>query len=223
MAQTIINALIEQFTRHASSSTAESQQAYMLHQFSYFGIPTPLRRSLQKQIFKEYKINSYDQLISIIGAMWHHEKRELHYAAMELAYHYRALWQPDILSHFKKMIETNSWWDTVDYIASKLVGTLLLQHSNLIDYMDRWITDSNKWVRRSALIFQLSYKQKTDTHRLFSYCEQQLHDTDFFIRKAIGWALRQYSKTDPTIVKKFVEKHHATMSRVTYNEAVKYI
>lgn len=223
MAQTIINALIEQFTRHASDSIAQSQRAYMLHQFSYFGIPTPLRRSLQKQIFKEYKINSYDQLISIIDTMWHHEKREMHYTAMELAYHYRALWQPGILSHFKTMIETNSWWDTVDYIASKLVGTLLLQHPDLISHMDRWITDPNKWVRRSALIFQLLYKDKTDVHRLIGYCEQQLADTDFFIRKAIGWALRQYSKTDPSTVKEFVEKHHHAMSRVTYNEAVKYI
>jgi 3-methyladenine DNA glycosylase AlkD len=128
-----------------------------------------------------------------------------------------------MLEIFEYLIRTKSWWDTVDDIAANLVGPLLSDYPELIKVMDSWIQDENIWIRRTALIFQLKWKKQTDTNRLFTYCGQVMHERDFFIRKAIGWALRQYSKTDPVAVKQFIQDNQFKLSPLSIKEGGKYV
>jgi 3-methyladenine DNA glycosylase AlkD len=128
-----------------------------------------------------------------------------------------------MLQTYANMIRMKSWWDTVDDIAANLVGMLLLDHPELVQAMDDWIQDEFLWIRRTALIFQLKYKQQTDCTRLFGYCTTVMHERDFFIRKAIGWALRQYSKTDPIAVKQFIQTHQHALSPLSVKEGSKYV
>eukprot|EP01087_Luapelamoeba_hula_P014055 TRINITY_DN4057_c0_g1_i2.p1 TRINITY_DN4057_c0_g1~~TRINITY_DN4057_c0_g1_i2.p1 ORF type:complete len:122 (+),score=10.59 TRINITY_DN4057_c0_g1_i2:413-778(+) len=121
------------------------------------------------------------------------------------------------------MIRNKSWWDTVDIIASNLVGSLVTQFPQLSATMDNWISDEHLWVRRTALIHQLKYKAATNTDRLYSYIGQLMHEQDFFIRKAIGWALREYSKTDPDSVRDFIAANDSELSSLSKREGSKYV
>lgn len=219
----LIHALETAFKATSNADRAQWQTAYMLNQFTFIGVPTPDRRALQKTIFKKHTLSTQQELIDIISLLWHKKEREYHYAAMELAYHYRKLWTQDMMHTFEQMIRTHSWWDTVDYIAAWLVGTLVQEHLLLLTTMDAWIGDTNMWIRRTALLFQLKYKANTDTQRLFLYCTLTMAEKEFFIRKAIGWALREYSKTNSVLVKEFVEEHRKLLSGVSLREAEKYI
>jgi 3-methyladenine DNA glycosylase AlkD len=218
-----IAALATTFENAAHVESAKWQEAYMLNQFSFLGIRTKERRNIQKNIFKQYLLTTQQELIDTIQSLWHKKEREYHYAAMELAYHYRKLWTQDIINTFEYMIRAHAWWDTVDYIAAWLVGTVVKEYPALFATMDIWINDTALWIRRSALLFQLKYKNTTDTKRLLQYCTLTMHEKEFFIRKAIGWALREYSKTNPALVKEFVEAHRSQLSGVTLREAEKYI
>lgn len=130
-----------------------------------------------------------------------------------------------MLDVFEKMIRTHSWWDTVDIISSKLVGTLIFQHrTDLQSVMEKWIIDADSfWIQRCALIFQLSYKGDTDEDMLFRFCSTRMKDSEFFIRKAIGWALRQYSKTNPSAVRRYIQENEEGLSNLSKREGSKYI
>jgi len=121
------------------------------------------------------------------------------------------------------MIRTNSWWDTVDTIAPNLVGHLVKTHHELTKLMDQWIEDPYLWIRRAALLHQLRWKEMTDEETLFRYCQKTMHEKDFFIRKAIGWVLREYSKTNPRSVKKFIAKYQSNLSPLSIREGSKYL
>ena len=216
----LLQALETVFITAGNPEIAAGQAAYMRYYTSHLGIQKPLRARLEKECFKRHPLSSERELIEILTSLWDKKEREYHYTAMVLAYNYRKIWSPSILDTFEQMIRTKSWWDTVDTTASKLVGHLLLQYPELQKIMDRWIDDSNKWIRRTALIYQLGYKKETDTQKLFSYCKKTLDEEDFFIRKAIGWALRQYSKTNPEEVRNFIDAHD--LAPLSKREASKY-
>lgn len=121
------------------------------------------------------------------------------------------------------LITTKSWWDTVDSVATKTVGALVRAHPELARAMDQWIDADDRWLARTAVIHQLGSKAATDCDRLFAYCERRASDTDFFIRKAIGWALREYAKTDGPAVQRFVADHAGALSNLSKREALKNI
>ena len=131
--------------------------------------------------------------------------------------------EPDAIDEVEQLIMTRSWWDTVDPLACRTVATLVTQHPDLRAIVDQWIDDDNLWLIRSALIHQLFYKDQTDADRLFSYIEHQAAHTDFFVRKAIGWALRQYGRTDPDAVRSFVASHDSELSGLSKREALKHL
>lgn len=118
---------------------------------------------------------------------------------------------------------TTSWWDTVDLLAAHVVGTLVAADPRLGADMDVWIADEDLWVARTALLHQLRYKERTDTDRLFAHCLRRSAHPDFFIRKAIGWALREYAKTDPAAVRAFVTRERDRLAPLTVREALKNI
>lgn len=215
---------LEQLFRSASDeSIAVDQAAYMKNHFPFYGIKKPNRAQLQKECFRKYKLRSEEELRNIIESLWDYEQREMQYAAMDLAIAHHKLWSPQALGFFEALIRKKSWWDSVDAIAANLVGKIILRHPALQSTMDSWIKSDNMWIRRSALIHQLRFKAKTDHERLFSYCTVTMHESDFFIRKAIGWALREHSKTEPELIKSFITRHASSLSALSKKEASKYL
>lgn len=219
----LIHELEQAFLHNADEAQAKRKTAYMRHLFPFLGLATPLRKALQKPLYKTYPLQDERQLKQTLNDLWLKEQREFQYAALDLAANFQQLASPQMLELFEMMIRTKSWWDTVDDIAANLVGPLVYDHPKLIEVMDGWIQDENLWIRRTALIFQLKWKKQTDTERLFNYCSQLMHESDFFIRKAIGWALRQYAKTDPQAVKKFIHSNQKNLSLLSIKEGSKYL
>ena len=121
----------------------------------------------------------------------------------------------------RSFIEATPWWDTVDSLAIHTTGTMVATHPGLVHEMDLWVESENIWIARTAILHQLMFKDRTDTNRLFTYSEMHMADTEFFIRKAIGWALRHYGRTDPEAVRLFVSKNEASLSGLSKREALK--
>lgn len=223
LAASFITATCQAFKKHADPLLAPRQSAYMRHLFTFTGLSQPIRKEIQKQLFKSFPISSDSELIEILSKLWEQQDREFQYLACDLAIHYKKLWSASVFSLFEDMIRSKSWWDTVDAIASNLVGKHILNNRSLLPMMDQWINDPYLWIKRSALIFQLKWKGQTDETRLFSFCKKTMHENDFFIRKAIGWILREYSKTNPAPVLAFIEEHRQLMSPLSIREGSKYL
>jgi len=219
----MIEELREVFEKNGNKAIAAKQSAYMRNLFPFYGIPKPQRGLLEKEIFRQFPVKREEELVELIERMWKEEMREFQYAALSLAKKHGKLWSPSTLILFERMVREKSWWDTVDDIAANLVGPLLRKEKGLVAKMDEWIDDDYLWIRRTALIFQLRWKEKTDEGRLFSYCTKRMSEREFFIRKAIGWALRQHGKHAPDKVRAFVEEHRGALSGLSIREAEKYL
>lgn len=219
----LVQELRELFESAADSDIALGQAAYMKNHFAFYGIKKPVRAQVQKDCFKKHKIQSENELKSIIELLWSYPQREMQYAALDLAAAYHKLWTPQSLNFLETLICTKSWWDSVDALAANILGKIIFKQPSLQNHMDSWIKDNNMWKRRTAIIHQLRFKGKTDVERLFSYSKLTMHENEFFIRKAIGWALREYSKTNPEAVKAFLAIHEKTLSVLSKKEASKYL
>ncbi len=150
--------------------------------------------------------------------------RELLYASCTFAEAFDEHLTPAHLPLFKRMIVEGAWWDIVDWVGGSMVGHVLLTSRNAAaPVMRKWIDDENLWVRRSAIIAQLKHKDQTDEAMLFDFCLKRAEEPDFFIRKAIGWSLRQYAWTNPEVVKKFLKSHGKKFAPLTVREAGKNI
>jgi 3-methyladenine DNA glycosylase AlkD len=123
----------------------------------------------------------------------------------------------------EQLIRAKSWWDTVDALAASVVGPMVAADPSLVATMDRWIADADVWVARSAILHQLKYRDRTDADRLFGYVDRRCHETEFFLRKACGWALREYARTDPASVGRYVADRGDRLSMLTRREALKHI
>lgn len=219
----LVDGLAKVFEESGKPLRAAGQKKYLRNQFECFGLTSGERRALQKEIVKKYPITEYQELVDTTHEMWMKEERDFHHAAMELWGTYEKMWTVDTLEEFRRCITTKSWWDTVDHLASNCVGKLITTHPELQKEMNSWIVDENLWIRRTAIIHQLKYKEKTNEQMLFDFCVKTCKETDFFIRKAIGWALRQYSKSSPDSVKEFVIKNKSKLSPLSIKEASKYL
>ncbi len=166
----LIAELEAHFTKVQDPLIATPMAAYMKNKFPFHGIKKPQRALIQRELFKKHPLQTEQELIQALEVLWDKPEREYQYVACDLAYNYKKLWTPQILTVFESLIRTKSWWDTVDILASKMIGTLLLQYPELLPSMDNWIEDEYLWIRRTALIYQLSYKEATNKKRLFSYC-----------------------------------------------------
>ncbi|MGB8467386.1 MAG: DNA alkylation repair protein [Candidatus Babeliales bacterium] len=218
----LIEALEALFASHAHVHNAQQMAAYMKQVSPYIGLKKPLRAQLQKQVFAQYPIADEQQLIAYVHRLWSKTEREYQYAALDLLLAHKKLWSPHLFELFEQLVAIKPWWDTIDTLAVNCVGALIQKYPALQVHMDRWITDPLFWKRRVALLYQLRYKQKTDTKILARYCTQTMHEREFFIAKAIGWALREYSKTDPTWVRAFLTHHADQLARLSMREAGKY-
>jgi len=219
---TFINTLEIEFAQHANPRIALEQKAYMRNQFAYYGIKATERREIQKPFFVKEFLPKKDKLDQIVIALWEKPQRDYQYFSQELAFKYvKQLAEKDI-ELYEYMVTHKSWWDTVDFIAAKLIGEYFKKFPEQRDaYVKKWISSNNIWLQRSALLFQLKYKENLDTALLSSIINSLLGSKEFFINKAIGWILREYSKTNPTWVKDFAKK--TALSSLSKKEALRLI
>lgn len=210
------------YSKHADKEIAKGAKAYLLNQFEFYGIKTPLRRKLCKDFYKSHAIKDHDELTQLVKECFAEPQRELHYFAIELLGHHKKLWSKKTLPLIKWMITHNSWWDSVDSTNTHVISKFfLLYPEHIEEYTSKWNHSTNKWLIRMSILFQLTYKSKTDTQLLTKYIEHaQLHE-DFFVRKAIGWALRAYAYTNKKWVIQFV-KDHPSLSNLSKREALKH-
>ena len=210
----------------ADPERAPRMQAYMKSEMPYRGITSPDMRGICKRIFAEHPISSCDEWRSTVLELWRDAKfREERYAAIELMAHrrHRDCRTPDVLPVYEEMIVDGAWWDYVDEVAHH-VGNLLRAHPDQMrQVMREWSTDKDLWKRRVSIICQISFKKDTDLDLLYSNIEPNLADRNFFIRKAIGWALRSYAWTNPQEVERYVAANESRLSGLSRREALKNV
>ena len=211
----------DSFQKHGKPDVAQGQIAYMRNQFEYFGLKMPAWSALTKEIHKEHGLPDGPDLIGLARLCYTDDHREMHYFALESVQKKLKKQPPEFIDFLEELILKNSWWDTVDWIA-KLVGMHFERHPDLIQPVtERWMASGELWLQRVCLIFQLRYKEKTDQDLLFKYIRQVAGSKEFFLQKGAGWALRQYSKTKPEAVRKFLDE--TTVSPLTRREGSKYL
>jgi 3-methyladenine DNA glycosylase AlkD len=198
---------------------APAMRAYMRDQFAYFGIPTPQRRLAARPLLKPLAGSGADKLLAHAWLLWELPEREYQYVALDLlAMH----WKEFDAGHIPQLLEfarSKSWWDSVDALAS-IIGDIL-RHTH--DYMDDALKHENMWMRRIALLHQLGWRDKVDRERLFRYSLALSHEKEFFIQKAIGWALRDYARHAPQAIRDFTLKEKSRLSALSYREANKHL
>lgn len=207
----------------ADPERAGPMTAYMKGHFAFLGITTPQRRALARTAIAGLPTPDEADVAAVAALAWALDAREYQYAAVDYAVRWVRRCSPDFLPVAESLISTKSWWDTVDLLAANVVGPLVAATPTLRSEMDRWLVSDDLWLARSAILHQLKWKADTDADWLFAACLARAADTDFFLRKAIGWALREYSKTDEAAVRRFVADHDAELSGLSKREALKWL
>ena len=222
LADAAIERLGAAFATAADPQRAPAMAAYMRDQFPFLGLPTPAQRRLAATALQDLPAPDEADVVAFTTACWAMAEREYQYAGCDYAVRHVRRCGVTFLDHTRTLLTTKSWWDTVDALAANVVGPLVRAHPALVTVMDDWIDDDNDWLVRTAIIHQLHAKDRTDTARLFGYCRRRAADREFFVRKAIGWALREYSKTDADAVAQFVATH-GELSPLSAREALKWL
>ncbi|MFL2134490.1 DNA alkylation repair protein [Desemzia sp. FAM 24101] len=195
--------------------------AYMRNQFPFLGIAAAPRKAVyQKEFHKALKEKIID--FHFVEVCFSKSEREFHYAGVDYLLAIQSILLPEDLMKIKKYITMKSWWDTVDGLDG-VVGSLVLRYPELKETMVEWSLEDNIWIRRVAIDHQLLFKEKTDTDLLAQIIQNNLNDTEFFINKAIGWSLRDYSKTNPVWVRNFINENKPSMAPLSIREGSKYI
>jgi len=206
--------------KNKDTRQAEKMAAYMKNKFEFLGIPKPILNELMKTILKGTAKQELDW--NFVFGLWNCKWRESQYVALEYLKKHRRQFVPTDISNLKQLIVEKSWWETVDTIDA-FVGDLVLIDENLKAEMLMWAVSDNIWLRRVAIDFQQEYKEKTDKELLEKIIVMNLGSDEFFINKAIGWSLRDYSKVNSEWVKEFISKYRANMSALSIKEAEKYL
>ncbi len=218
----MIDLLTEIFEANRNAEHAGPMENYMKGHFPFLGIKAPVRKELEKQFFKETGILKAPFNHELISALWGKDEREYQYTALTYTEKSLNKLEKADLPFMEALITTKSWWDTVDAIAPKPVGKIAERFPEVIgETLDGWAVSDNMWLRRAAILFQLKYKEKTNVELLYRYIWQNADSKEFFIQKGIGWALREYSKTDPASVKAFIEGH--PLAPLSIREGSKYV
>jgi len=198
--------LESEFRKNADVDIAAKQKAYLRDQFEFYGLTTTKRRDIQKPFLIKAYLPEKIKLEHLVKTLWKRPEREYHYFAQELAFKYAKRLDKKDMALIEYMITHKSWWDTVDMIANKLLGPYFKKYPEEIgSKTNQWLTSENIWLQRCAILFQLKYKETLDTNLLSRVINQLLGSKEFFINKAIGWILREYSRTNPDWVINFVE------------------
>lgn len=216
-----INELEFAFENGRNNNHAVPMQKYMKNQFPFFGIKTQERRTILKTVFKNNEEELLQNPRAIASLLFLKEERELHYCAIEILIKtLKNKYLKDDIQIIEKLLCSSSWWDSVDLISKFILGEYLLEFPEETEVViEQFSSSTNMWLNRSAILFQLGYKQKTSSDVLFEQCLKHSTSNLFFIKKAIGWALREYGKTNPEAVKTFVLK--SKLKPLSKKEALK--
>ena len=210
------------FAKNANPAIATGAKAYMRNKSEFYGLSSPIRRQLVKDFITRNGYPSYKNLEELVQYAWDQPQREWQYTAMEIMQKFVNKADPGLIDLAEWMIRNKSWWDTVDYLAPNIAGNLFKKYPEIRStYIENWMDSGNLWLQRSCLIHQLRYNKTADSALLFNLCERLASHPDFFIRKAIGWSLRQYSKYSPESVLDFLNNHE--ISNLSRKEALKVI
>ena len=217
-----LTGLITELEENRNGLLAESMEKYMQDKFIFLGIRGPKRTELYKKYFpatRKTKVIDWN----FIEICWNREEREFQYAVVYYLKTMQKFLKKGDISKLKYLVITKSWWDTVD-LLSKIIGDVVNRNKELKTLMLEWSKKENDiWLRRVAILHQLSFKENVDKLLLETILEDNLSDGEFFINKAIGWALRDYSKVNPEWVRKFIEKNRSEIANLTLREASKYL
>jgi 3-methyladenine DNA glycosylase AlkD len=223
----LIRALKKSLRAAADPAKAPAMQAYMKSSMPYLGVQAPQLRLALRAVFAVHPLESFEQWSDAVIELWREARyREERYAAIELAgyarYHpFRTL---NALPMYEEMITCGAWWDFVDAISTRQLGELLRKHPvEMSAVLREWAVSADIWKRRSAILAQLNFKSHTDLKLLYDCIRPSLGASEFFLRKGIGWALRQYARTDPEEVIRFVRRNEAKLSRLSKREALKHL
>ncbi len=207
--------------RAADLVRAVAMAAYMKTAQPFFGVPAPHVHAIAKEARRRFLPGSRAGYERNVLGLWRLPQREVRYVAIEYAKQ-AAFLLPESIPLYERMIREGAWWDFVDSISSNLVGMVYLGHRKAMrPVLERWIEDPDFWIRRAALLAHLRHKRETNAQQLFKHCLKSAAEPEFFIRKAIGWTLREYSKTNPDAVKAFLLKNREALSPLSLREGAR--
>jgi 3-methyladenine DNA glycosylase AlkD len=210
-----------------SKLSAEDDKVYMIrymkNHFDFFGVKSPVRKTVQKEIKTFWKEFDNNTLFLFAEALWSAPQRELQYIAIDVLGSRSKKYDASYLPRIEKLILTKSWWDTVDALSPNIAGAIFFRLPEIrMLWIEKWNNSNNMWLNRSALIHQLRYKDEVDLDLLFTLVDSHIGSNEFFISKASGWALRQASKFHPEPIKNFIQDH-PNLSNLTKREGSKYL
>lgn len=206
----------------AVNADKNPMEQYMKNNFEFYGVRSPVRKKIFSQVMKKNKLLTEQEYKNVALKMMQHTKREMNYCAIDLALKYQKKYSNiNDLEYITNLITTRSWWDSVDGLAPNLLGNYLLKYPEMVaETLQKYKASHNIWLYRSCILFQLKYKSKTNEKLLFEICDYFKTSNQFFVQKAIGWALREYAKTKPTAVYSFVD--NTPLSKLSQKEACKH-
>lgn len=211
----------EAFELLRDEDNAQKMSAYMRDKFKYYGIPTPKRKAVYKSILnKEKKAGVIDW--DFLEKCWNDEYREFQYVVMDYLVAMQKFLKYDDVAAIERFVRSKQWWDTIDGL-DRIVGNIAFIDSRINDLMLKWSEDDDIWVRRISIDHQLCRKLDTNVELLEKILVNNFGSSEFFINKAIGWSLRDYSKSNPEWVRCFIERHHDKMNPLSLKEASKYL
>ncbi len=205
--QPYIKDLYKILDKKRNRENAIAMKKYMREQFDYFGIKMEARRTLCKLYMNSRPLPEGKELRDIAWELWQMTERDFQYFAIELLMKCKKQWKETDIRLFEKLITNKSWWDTVDFIANQVTGPWFKKYPDqIVPLTGRWNKSNNIWLQRMSLLFQLKYKKETDIDLMFKYIRNLSDSEEFFVQKAIGWVLREYSKTDSEAVRIFISE-----------------
>ncbi len=214
----------KELSKQADPDKAAGAQAYMKTDMPFYGVQKPGRVPILRVLVRDHPPGTRDEYEELVLALWSLPHREEKYLAMAVATAHSQFIVPESLPLYRRMAVEGGWWDLVDEVATHMVRPLVIGFPTEVwPEVDSWVGDEDMWLRRAAIICQVGAKEKTDQERLFRFCAARMHESEFFIRKAIGWALRDYAKTAPNAVAKFVMGNRESMSGLSFREATKHL
>ena len=223
LADAVLTRLTAQYGAAADPVRAVQAAAYMRDQFTHLGISTPRRRELSREVLRGLDPPDTADCVAVALGCWALPEREYRYFAADYLRRYVGRCDSGMLDTVRTLTVTEPWWDTVDVLAAHVTGPLVAADPALVAVMDEWVREQDMWLVRTAILHQLHYGAATDQERLFRYCTLQSGHRDFFVRKAIGWALRHYARTAPEAVRAYVERERARLSPLSVREALKHL
>ena len=223
MTHPLVDQLRAEMAAQANADDAQAMQAYMKSNQPFYGVKSKARRAIFRNARQRCPITSRQEYQDVIFELWGGIYREEMYLALDMAELVKPYRDLESWPTYVTLMESAPWWDTLDWIAGKIMSLLILEHRELEQDLIRWRVDENMWVRRASLLAHLKHKNATNTGLLGETILLLAHEEEFFIRKAIGWVLREYSKTDPKWVGDFVAAHGAALSPLSKREAMKYV